>query len=96
MRIFYVYIVLCSDSTYYVGITNDLVRRILEHNSGKFQNSYTAHRRPVKLVFSEKLFDPSEAIRREKQIKRWGQAKKKALIAGDFKSLPHLSKSKSS
>lgn len=92
MRQFYLYILLCSDQTYYVGITNDILRRVAEHNQGIASNSYTNKRRPVELMFYEVFYDPQEAIRREKQIKKWSHAKKEALINSDFNQLVALAK----
>lgn len=59
----------CSDGTLYTGSTNNLHRRIREHNEGKNGARYTKMRRPVKLVYSEKCVDMSEARRREAEIK---------------------------
>lgn len=89
---YYVYILICSDSTYYTGITNNLRRRLIEHNSGINKKSYTFRRRPVDLVYHAKFTDPTAAIQFEKKIKKWSVAKKQALINGDFKSLPELAK----
>jgi len=89
---YYVYIVKCSDESYYTGVTSNLEKRLVEHNSGKFKG-YTSRRLPVKLVCSN-CFNIDDAIRAEKQIKGWSRAKKEALIRGDFKTLVALSKSK--
>lgn len=51
MRIFYVYILQCSDGSYYTGMTNEYERRLMEHQSGMDPRSYTSKRRPVKLVY---------------------------------------------
>jgi putative endonuclease len=75
------YIVRCRDGSLYSGITNDLEHRINEHNRGAGAK-YTRGRRPVKLVYSEKHGNVSEAKKRESQIKRWPKAKKEQLIAG--------------
>lgn len=53
MKQYFVYILLCSDNSYYTGITNDLERRMYEHQHGMDPGSYTGKRRPVKLVFQE-------------------------------------------
>jgi putative endonuclease len=83
----FVYILECADRSYYVGVTNDLSRRITEHVNGLDAKSYTNSRRPVKLVFSQDFPDPHQAIAFEKQIKGWTRRKKEALICGDFNSL---------
>ena len=92
MEFFWVYMVLCTDASYYVGITNDLGRRLWEHNEGLDRHCYTFMRRPVKLVYCEQYNDASAAIRREKQIKGWNRKKKVALIASDFNEIRRLSR----
>jgi putative endonuclease len=84
MKSFWVYIVLCSDASYYTGITNDVDVRVFQHNDGIDRFCYTYTRRPVRLVYSAEFSDPNEAIRWEKQIKGWSRAKKDALIRGDW------------
>ena len=88
----YVYILKCSDESYYTGVTNDIDRRIKEHESGKNSTSYTSSKLPVELVFVERVKDPNQAIAFEKQIKGWSRRKKEALINGDFDLLVGLSK----
>lgn len=91
MKTYYVYIVRCRDDTYYTGVTNDLNRRIDEHNAGLNPKQYTYKRRPVVLVFHQYFSNPNEAIRAEKQIKGWRRDKKEALISGDYVLLVELS-----
>ena len=91
MKFYWVYILLCSDGSYYTGSTSDLRKRISEHNLGIYK-CYTRKRLPVRLVFSEQFDDPYNAVSAERQIKRWTRAKKKALIKRDFKLLHELSK----
>ena len=93
MKDYYVYIVKCSDNSYYTGITSNLEKRINEHNSGLY-NGYTSKRLPVTLAFTNRITDINEAIKMEKQIKGRSRAKKEALINGDFELLIELSKSK--
>ena len=93
MKDYFVYIVECSDHSFYTGITNNLERRISEHNSDLFKG-FTSKRLPVKLVFSERLLDINQAIKFEKQIKGWTRKKKQALIDGDFELLIKLSNNK--
>ena len=92
----FVYIVKCSDGSFYTGVTNDVDRRVSEHNEGDNPKAYTYRRRPVKLVYFEDHSDPYYAISREKQIKGWSRKKKIAMIQGEWEKLPELSKSKSS
>ena len=92
MQISYVYILKCSDNTYYTGVTSNLTQRIKEHTSGKHINSYTYSRRPLKLVYYTEFTDINLAILKEKQIKKWSRAKKEALINNETENLPNLSK----
>ena len=94
MNEYYTYILECADAKFYVGVTNDLNRRMQEHSSGVNKNSWTFNRRPLKLVYYEKFHDVNQAIAWEKQIKGWRRAKKIALIKGDWNSLPLLAKRK--
>ena len=87
----YMYILRCSDGSFYTGSTNNLERRLEEHNSGEGSN-YTNKRLPVKLVYYEEFQRIDEAFYKEKQVQGWSRSKKEALIKGDFDSLPHLSK----
>jgi putative endonuclease len=75
------YIVRCRDNSLYSGITNDIEHRISEHNKGTGAK-YTSGRRPVKLVFSEKYTNISDARKREARIKTWSKRKKEQLIVG--------------
>ena len=90
MKCMYVYILKCSDGSYYTGVTNDIKRRMIEHNAGEDENAYTFKRRPVELVFCEMLTAPKEAIELEKQIKRWTRKKKEALIERNWHKLKEL------
>ncbi|SKC15074.1 GIY-YIG nuclease family protein [Dyadobacter psychrophilus] len=77
-----VYILKCSDESYYTGVTNCLERRLAEHTSGRKETSYTYSRRPVELVFSRKFKYVNDAIAFEKQVKGWSRKKKEAIING--------------
>ena len=68
---FSVYILLCSDGTYYVGSAQDVEQRVRRHNEGRAAK-YTSVRKPVRLVYSEALPNKNSAIRRERQIKKVG------------------------
>jgi len=87
---YFVYILKCSDSSYYTGSTNNLIKRLDEHNSGKYKG-YTNTRLPVKLVLSQEFSDVKEAISAERKIKGWSRKKKDALIKGDFELLHKFS-----
>lgn len=77
---YFVYLLCCSDNSLYCGQTNDLERRIREHNSPDSRSKYTRSRRPVKLVYFEKYKTVGEALKREWQIKRLPRLKKEILI----------------
>lgn len=91
MKTFYIYILLCSDKSYYTGVTNNLERRIGEHFDSFGLCSYVSKRLPAKLVFSSACNDIKQAIAFEKQIKGWTRKKKEALISGDIELLKELS-----
>jgi putative endonuclease len=85
-----IYILLCSDGSYYVGITRRSVEeRVSEHAQG-LMPGYTFTRRPVKLVFSEHYERIVDAIAAERRIKGWSRAKKEAYLRGDFSALSAL------
>ena len=90
---YWIYILKCSDGSFYTGSTSNLEKRISEHQNGLIKG-YTFKRLPVKLVFSEYFEDVYYAISAERQIKGWTRAKKKALINGDFKLLHELAECK--
>ncbi|MFI5204760.1 MAG: GIY-YIG nuclease family protein [Flavobacteriales bacterium] len=90
MKSYFVYILECIDSTFYVGITSNLMERLQSHNSGLYPNSYTFSRRPVKIGFFEEYTDPDIAIDFEKKIKGWSRAKKKALIRKNWRRIQDL------
>ena len=79
-----IYILKCSDGTYYTGLTKDLDGRVLEHQTGAYPKSYTFGRRPVELVWRIVTDSYQEAYQWEHQIKGWNRAKKEALIRGDI------------
>jgi putative endonuclease len=76
----FVYILLCSDQTLYVGSTNDLERRLHQHNHAKAGAHYTKIRRPVTLAYSETVKNLAEARAREAKIKRLTRSEKLELI----------------
>jgi putative endonuclease len=77
---YHVYILECADKSLYVGCTNNLEKRIKQHNNSKLGAHYTKIRRPVKLVYSESFKTLLMARRREEEIKRWHRKKKLELI----------------
>jgi len=87
-----IYILRCSDSSYYTGITRrPIEERVGEHALG-LHEGYTFTRRPVTLVHAESYERIDEAIAAERRIKGWSRAKKEAYIRGDFEVLTALSR----
>jgi len=94
VKLSYVYILHCADDSYYTGVTSNIEKRFLEHQTGKHLDSYTFKRRPLTLVFYSEFTDIRLAIQSEKQIKKWSRVKKEALINGEFEKLPNLARKK--
>jgi putative endonuclease len=86
------YILKCSDGSFYAGSTTNLENRVKTHNQGKGA-TYTSKRRPVQLVYHEQFKSFDDAVKRERQVKKWSRAKKEALIRGEMETLQKLSKS---
>ena len=89
----FLYILECSDGTYYTGSTKNLETRLSQHQSGNAAN-YTKARLPVKLVFQSHFMNIADAYNYEKKIQKWSHAKKKAMIDNKWELLPQLSKCK--
>src|SRR5262245_26610839 len=85
----FTYILRCADDTLYVGHTENLASREQTHNDGKGA-TYTAARRPVRMVYAEEHSSAASAIARERQLKGWSRRKKEALILGDGAALRAL------
>lgn len=78
---YFVYLLRCSDNSLYCGQTNDLVRRLHEHNFDiKKSAKYLRAKKPVKLVYFEQFSTIQEALSREAEIKKWTKEKKETLI----------------
>lgn len=92
MQSSWVYIVECSDGSYYTGATTNIDQRNAQHNAGTF-DGYTCSRRPLKLLWSQEFNDIRDAIEAERKLKKWTRAKKEALMRGDFEMLHELSRS---
>ncbi len=78
---YYAYILKCNDDTLYVGSTNDLVRRLHQHNNAKNGAHYTKIRRPVVLVYNEMFETYAEVRKREGELKRLKRQEKIALLS---------------
>ena len=92
MKKAWVYILECSDNSYYTGCTTNLEERMSDHSKGKYRG-YTSGRLPVKLLWTEEFVDVRDAIALERKIKGWTRKKKEALMRGDFQLLHELSRS---
>ncbi|MCZ2277658.1 MAG: GIY-YIG nuclease family protein [Bacteroidia bacterium] len=84
------YILECSDGSYYTGSTNNIELRLAQHQAGEGAN-HTKKRLPVKLVYFEEFQRIDEAFYREKQVQGWSRKKKEALINSQAERLPELS-----
>ena len=93
MKPFFVYMLRCADGSYYTGHTDELERRIGQHQAGEVPG-YTHEKRPVELVWSQETAGRDEALAAELQIKGWSRSKKEALIAGDWARVSELAKSR--
>lgn len=92
MKPFWVYILRCSDNSYYTGHTDNLDHRIAQHNAGDIAGCYTASRLPVTLAFSQPCATRAEALSAERQIKGWSRKKKEAMMRGDWVEVSRLAR----
>ena len=72
---YFVYMLECSDGSFYTGSTSDLSKRIREHEAGVLPSAYTHSRRPVKLVWAGEFPTHEDAFAFERQVKGWSRAK---------------------
>jgi putative endonuclease len=79
----YIYVLLCEDGSFYTGYTDDIDRRFLVHQSGK-GGKYTRSHPPQKILYREECSTKSAALKREIEIKRWPRKKKIALLDLQF------------
>jgi len=86
MKDFFIYILKCSDGSYYIGHTDDIEKRISEHKQG-FYEGYTSSRRPVSLVYIEPIGSRDAAIEAERKLKGWSRKKKELLISNGWKGV---------
>ena len=80
MKKWHVYILLCSDGSYYAGVTTDINRRLNEHNCSPKGAKYTKTRRPVKVVYTEVFSDRSSAQKAEYRFKQLTRKQKEKVI----------------
>ncbi|MCR6663503.1 MAG: GIY-YIG nuclease family protein [Luteimonas sp.] len=91
---FWVYMLRCSDGSFYTGHTDNLESRLHQHASGAIDTCYTFRRRPVVLVHAQAFPSREEALSAERRIKGWSRAKKIALQANDWKEINRLTRGK--
>ncbi len=92
MKPFSVYLLRCGDGSYYCGHTDNIEARLYQHETGNI--GYTAKRKPIELVWQAEFEKREEALSIERQIKGWSRAKKEALVAGDWRKISVLAKSR--
>ena len=80
----YVYILLCGDNSFYTGITNNLKKRFSDHKSGR-GGRYTRSHKPIKIIHQEQFLTKSAALKREIEIKSWKRERKIGLLNLDFR-----------
>jgi putative endonuclease len=76
---YYIYVLLCKDGSYYIGSTNDIHKRFQDHLNGRGAK-YTKSHKPEKIIYREKFASKSEALKREAELKKWTKIQKAALI----------------
>ncbi|HEY6280907.1 MAG TPA: GIY-YIG nuclease family protein [Burkholderiales bacterium] len=90
---FWIYILRCSDGSFYTDHTDNLDYRIAQHRTGE-TGGYTVSRLPIELVFSQECATREEALAAERKLKGWSRAKKKAMIRGDWSEVTRLARGK--
>jgi putative endonuclease len=93
-KLLYVYMLRCADDSFYVGVTNDINRRLDEHAEGINPDSYTHSRRPVELVYWQDFTNYKQAIDWETRLKKWSRKKKQALADENWPRLKKLAECK--
>ena len=91
---FWVYILRCSDGSYYTGHSDALEQRLAQHRDGE-GSDWTRSRRPVELVWCADAPTREEALAFERRVKNWSRAKKEAMMAGDWAQVGHFARSPS-
>ncbi len=91
MKLYYVYILECFDGLTYTGVTNNILKRLEQHQKGLNKSCFTYRRRLLKLIFQQEFNDIEQAIHFEKKIKNWSGKKKLAIANGEYDLLQILS-----
>ena len=87
---FYLYILKCVNGEYYVGHTDNIEKRMSEHNLGLIATCYTKNKRPVELIFTQVFPTRDLAFHAERQVKGWSRKKKEAFIEGNWQEIKRL------
>jgi putative endonuclease len=90
---FWMYMLRCSDDSFYVGHTDNIEQRLAQHEQGLITTCYTYWRRPLTVVFAQDFVTREEALAMEQRVKGWSRAKKVALCRRDWKEISRLAKS---
>lgn len=93
MKPFFIYILKCNDDSYYTGHTDDLEKRLIQHQRAFYPYCYTATRLPIELLHQQSFYSREEALLVEQQIKGWSRKNKQALINNDWDEISKLAKS---
>lgn len=75
----FVYILLCEDNSFYTGSTNNLEKRFLDHKAGK-GGRYTRSHKPIEVIYSQQFNTRSESLKKEAEIKSWNREKKIKIL----------------
>jgi putative endonuclease len=94
MKYYYVYMLLCADFSFYVGVTSDVERRLVEHNIGSDPKCYTHTRRPVTIAHASYFNEIQQAICWEKQLKGWSRRKNIALVGDAWGEISRFARGK--
>jgi len=90
---FTLYLLECADGTFYIGHTDNLDRRVQQHEQG-LAGAYTANLRPLKLIHVEEFESRLEALTMERKLKGWTRAKKQVYMMGNWQTVGKLAKGK--
>ena len=93
---FYVYILKCNDGSFYTGHTENIEKRLIQHQQAFFSNCYTAQRLPISLEYQASFESREQALIIERQVKGWSRKKKQALINNNWQEISLLSKPRKS
>ncbi len=91
---FFTYMLECADHSFYIGHTDNMQQRLSQHVHAAFPSCHTAKRLPVSVVWMQEFASRDDAFRAERKIKKWSQAKKRALAQGQWDLISLLARPK--